>query len=177
MKRLGLGVITAGAILGIAGLSLGGAADTSTALRVASSVSASPSSNSGGNSSGSQGHPFTVTGTFATLYPGMRQYIDLTFVNPNNQSLTIPLNGVMATIKVNSTPSNAQCSSSYFAFVPSTASPSSASAVVPANSTVTVSSNAIPVTSWPAIAMSDTGNQNACQGSTLTLSYSAKATG
>lgn len=179
-KRLGPGVIIAGLAAGAAGalaLFLGGAFGGSTIVQSAVSVSAGAAGTPNGSSNGSQGHPFTVTGTFATLYPGTMQYIDLTFVNPNNQALTIPLNGVSVTIKVNPSTTNASCSANNFTFIPSSASASTASVVVAANSTLTVSPQSIPQTRWPAIRMTDSGNQDSCKGSTLTLSYTAGATG
>lgn len=143
-------------------------------IDVAVSASGNGNGNSGGNngkSGGSQGHPFTVTGTMGLLYPGVTRYIDLTFTNPNNQALTIPLSGVSASITSNSPTA---CPSNNFKFVPA----QSVSVTVAANSTLTVApSSTVPMTSWPAITMLDKGNQNACGGVGLTLSYTAGATG
>lgn len=141
------------------------------AVAVSTSGNGNGNGSGNGNSGGSQGHPFTVTGTVGLLYPGLTRYIDLTFINPNNQTLTIPLSGVSATIASNS-PST--CASNNFAFMPA----QQVSVTVAPNSTLTLSPNAaIPTSSWPAIKMLDNGNQNGCRGVGLTFSYTAGATG
>lgn len=158
----------------VGALLVAGRQDIHHAIEVAASANGNGNGNSNsgpnGNSNGSQGHPFTVAGTIKPLYPGTTQPIDLTFTNPNNQALTIALSGVSATVSSNNEP---KCSSKYFSFIQG----QPVTVTVAANSHLTLSQAGVPKSNWPAINMTDKGNQDSCKTVGLTLSYTAGATG
>jgi hypothetical protein len=114
---------------------------------------------------------FTVGGSITTpLYPGTSQPLDLTFTNPGASPITIASGGVTgANIAI--TTNKVGCAGSNF----TVSHGLTASVIVPANQLVPVSLQtlAIPQANWPVIAMLETHtNQDACEGATLTLTYS-----
>jgi hypothetical protein len=116
-------------------------------------------------------HTFTVGGDLPSpLYPGTSLPLNLTFTNPAASPVTIPSGGVSAG-NITITSSARGCASSNFAV----ARPLAASVTIPARQAAPISLSAlgVPPASWPAIKMIETHtNQDACQGASLTLTYS-----
>jgi hypothetical protein len=114
---------------------------------------------------------FTVGGNLTSpLYPGTSQSLNLTFTNPNSSPITIPSGGVSAG-NITITSSIPGCAPANFAV----AQGLTAAVTIPANQVTPTSLSALgtPKANWPVIKMIDTNtNQDACQGATLTLTYS-----
>ncbi len=120
---------------------------------------------------------FTVGGSItAPLYPGTSEPLDLTFTNPSSSAITIASGGVTGANIVITT-NKVGCAGSNF----SVSQGLTASVIVPASQITPVSLQtlAIPQANWPVIEMLETNtNQDACEGATLTLTYSGiEATG
>ena len=120
---------------------------------------------------------FAVGGDLATpLYPGTSQPLDLTFTNPGSSQVTIPSGGISAS-NITITSNAAGCASSNFAV----AQGLTAAVTIRAHTTspTSLSTLGVPQADWPVIEMIETNtNQDACQGATLTLTYSGiEATG
>jgi len=116
------------------------------------------------------GMPFTIAGNAtSTLYPGgQASPIDLVFTNPNTSPITI----TGATVTVSGT-SAAGCAAGNFTLTQQlTATP-----VIPANSTRSLSDLGVPQSQWPMLKMLDSGNQMVCRLATVNLSYAGTATG
>ena len=114
------------------------------------------------------GLPFTIGGNaIATLYPGVTSPINLVLTNPNNVPITVT--SVTATI----TSAGAGCDpAANF----SIGQQLLVSVNVPANSTMSLSQLSVAQSSWPTIVMVETHtNQNACEGTTVNLSYTGSA--
>jgi hypothetical protein len=114
---------------------------------------------------------FTVGGSLTSpLYPGTSEPLDLTFTNPSSSPITIAAGGV-GSRNIAITTSQAGCAGSNFEVSQGLA----ASVTIPARQTtpVSLSSLSIPQADWPVITMINTnGNQDACEGAPLTLTYS-----
>jgi hypothetical protein len=120
---------------------------------------------------------FTVGGDLPTpLYPGISEPDDLTFTNPNASPIAIA-SGAISGSNITITTNRAGCSASNFAVVQGL----TASVTVPAHqlTPISLSDLLVPEGDWPVIEMLDTStNQDACEGATLTLTYSGiEATG
>ena len=100
----------------------------------------------------------------------------MTFTNPNPVPITIAAGGISAA-NITVTPDAAGCKAAYFTVQRDLL----ATVTIPANTAVPVSLKAlgIPSADWPTIKMTNTtSNQDACEGSALTLHYSGiEATG
>ena len=120
---------------------------------------------------------FTVGGDLGTpLYPGISRPLDLTFTNTGSAPITIPAGNISAR-NITITSNAPGCASSNFAV----AQGLTAAVTIPARQTTPVSLSAlkVPQAQWPVIEMIDTKtNQDACQGTKLTLTYAGiEATG
>jgi hypothetical protein len=116
------------------------------------------------------GQPFTISGNAtSTLYPGgAASPIELTFENPNTSPITI----TDVTVTVTGTTA-AGCGAGNFQVTQQlTATP-----VVPANSTKSLTDLGVPQSQWPKVQMLDSGNQDACKSATVHLDYAGNATG
>jgi hypothetical protein len=114
----------------------------------------------------------SVSGDLTSLlYPGVSQPLDLVFTNPNPVPVTVAANGVEITISTN----RAGCpAATNFSVVRGLGT----GVTVPANSTMSLAQLGVPGTDWPAIGMVETHtDQDACEGATLTLTYSVTVTG
>jgi hypothetical protein len=104
--------------------------------------------------------------------------LNLTLNNPNNKPLSIT-NLTVTLVTVTRTPAavsgNLTCTLSDYSITPySGPYPLS----LPAGTTGTLSSLAIPATAWPQVSMlNTTTNQDGCKGAVLTLAYSGSGTG
>jgi hypothetical protein len=104
----------------------------------------------------------------ALLYPGGQALpLDLVFTNPNDVAITV--SEVSVSVIATSTPA---CLVDSFAVVPLRATP-----IVPAGETRSLQELGVPESKWPQLRMIDRGNQDACQGASVTLAYSGTATG
>jgi adhesin/invasin len=115
---------------------------------------------------------FTIAGDASpSLLPGATKSLNLVFTNPNPSPITIAAGGVTITISS----SVAGCPATpNFAVVHGL----TASATVPATATRSLSDLGIPAANWPVVAMVETHtDQDACQGTVLTLHYTGSATG
>ncbi len=114
---------------------------------------------------------FTVGGSLTTpLYPGTSQPLNLTFTNPNSSPMTIASGGVSAS-NIAITSSAPGCAPSNFAVTQGLTT----TVTIPASQITPESLSAlgVPQADWPVIKMIETNtNQDACQGATLTLTYS-----
>jgi hypothetical protein len=122
-----------------------------------------------GNTAGDSS-TFGVGGDLSTpLYPGTSEPLDMTFTNPSSSAITIDaaqLTGSNISIGTN----QAACGSSNFQ-----AAGLGTNVTIPADqfTPISLSSLNVPQSDWPAITMIDTNaNQDACEGATLTLTYS-----
>lgn len=120
---------------------------------------------------------FTVGGNLTSpLYPGTSEPLNLTFTNPNSFPITIS-SGAVAAGNITVTANQAGCAGSNFAVVQGL----TVSVTIPAHQLTPESLSALGVAqgNWPVIKMIDTNaNQDACEGATLTLTYSGiEATG
>jgi hypothetical protein len=113
---------------------------------------------------------FGVGGNLSTpLYPGTSEPLDMTFTNPSSSPITIgsaDLTGSNISIST----SQAGCGSSNFH-----ATGLGTKVTIPAHQFTPTSLSAlnVPQADWPVITMIDTNtNQDACEGATLTLTYS-----
>jgi hypothetical protein len=108
---------------------------------------------------------FDVSGDATSLlYPGgAASPIELVFHNPGGSPLTVT--GVTVSVDGTSAP---RCSADNFEI----ARQLSATPLVPAGSTRSLSDLGVPTSQWPAIQMVASGNQDACSTSTVNLSYS-----
>jgi hypothetical protein len=98
------------------------------------------------------------------LYPGgVASPIELVFHNPGSSPITIE--GITVSVSGTSAP---LCSTQDFQI----ARQLSATPLLPAGSTVSLSELGVPRSQWPAIQMLGTGDQDACRASTVSLSYS-----
>ncbi len=113
----------------------------------------------------------TVSGNLAALLdPGTSHVLDLVFTNPNSSPTTVAANGVNIVISTNKSGCPASPNFSVDRGL-------TTSVTIPANSTRSLAELGVPTTDWPVIAMIDTHtNQDACEGATLTLSYSVTVT-
>ncbi len=114
----------------------------------------------------------SVSGSLTSfLYPGVSQILDLVFTNPNPVPVTVAADGVDISIST----SQAGCSAaSNFRVNRGLTS----SVTIPANSTESLAQLGIPSADWPVIGMIDTHtNQDACEGASLTLTYSVRVSG
>jgi hypothetical protein len=114
----------------------------------------------------------TVSGNLnALLYPGTSQVLDVVFTNPNSSPITVAANGVDIVISTN----RAGCPASSNFVVDRGLT---TSVTIPANSTESLAQLGVSNTEWPLIGMTETHtNQDACEGATLTLTYSVTVTG
>jgi hypothetical protein len=117
------------------------------------------------------GENFTVNGSITPkLYPGASQPVNLSITNPNPENITVTEGSI--TLGVTTI---AGCSgSANFALSQNL----TVNAVVPADSTKSLSDLSIPQADWPVLSMLDTtANQDACENATLTLTWGAEASG
>jgi hypothetical protein len=114
---------------------------------------------------------FAVGGSLTSpLYPGASQSLNLTFTNPSPRPITIA-SGAVSASNIAITSSARGCASSAFAVTQGLTT----AVTIPANQATPASLSAlgVPKADWPVIKMIDTNtNQDACQGATLTLTYS-----
>jgi hypothetical protein len=114
---------------------------------------------------------FSVGGSLTSpLYPGTSEALDLTFTNPSSSAITIAA-GAIGSSNIAITTNHAGCPGSNFAVTQGLTT----SETIPAEQVAPISLSGlhVPQTDWPVIAMIDTHtNQNACEGATLTLTYS-----
>jgi large repetitive protein len=103
------------------------------------------------------------------LYPGTSEPLDLTFTNPNSAPITIA-SGAISGSNITITTNKAGCPGSNFSVIHGLA----AAVTIPANATAeSLQVLGVPQANWPLIGMLETHtNQDACQGATLTLTYS-----
>jgi hypothetical protein len=115
--------------------------------------------------------PVTVGGDLAMpLLPGVSESIDLTFANPNPVPVTIASGGISAA-NITITTAQPGCMNSWFVVTQGLA----ADITIPARQStpVSLSDLLVPQSDWPVVEMVDTDtNQDACEGATLTLTYS-----
>ncbi len=114
---------------------------------------------------------FTVGGDLPTpLYPGTSESLDLTFTNPNSWPITIS-SGAISVDNITISSNRPGCGPSNFAVTQGLTS----RVTIPAHQLTPLSLSAllVPAADWPVIKMLETNtNQDACQGATLTLTYS-----
>jgi hypothetical protein len=114
---------------------------------------------------------FGVGGVLTSpLYPGTSQSLNLTFTNPNSSPITIPNGGISAS-NIAITSNTPGCASTNFAVTQGLTT----AVTVPAGQLTPESLSAlgVPEADWPVIKMIETNtNQDACQGASLTLTYS-----
>jgi hypothetical protein len=112
--------------------------------------------------------PLTIGGSpRGLLYPGGREVpVDLKLSNPNRVSIVVT--SVTITVKGSSA---AGCDSADIV----ESRPLSARPIVPPKQTRTLSELGIPESEWPALRMIDRGNQDACRGAVLQLSFQGTA--
>jgi hypothetical protein len=118
---------------------------------------------------------FTVSGSLTSpLYPGVSEPLDLTITNPGSSAITIAAGGVGSS-NITITSNQAGCASSNF----EVSQALTAAVTIPAGQTKSLSDLSVPQADWPVITMINTNsNQDACEGATLTLTYSGiEATG
>ncbi len=120
---------------------------------------------------------FDISGSLANpLYPGTGQELELTFTNPNPTPITIAAGDVGIDIVVNGAAA-LDCPATPNFSVTQTLT---VALTIPANTLtpMTLTQLGIAPSAWPRIDMVETGvNQDACKNATLTLNYSAGATG
>jgi hypothetical protein len=120
---------------------------------------------------------FSVGGNLTSpLYPGTSEPLDLTFTNPNSSAITIASGGITSS-NITITSNKVGCTASNFEVSQGLTS----AVTIPANqaSPISLQSLSVPPPDWPVIEMVDTDtDQDACEGATLTLTYSGiEATG
>jgi hypothetical protein len=120
---------------------------------------------------------FMVGGDLTSpLAPGVSEPLDMTFTNPSSSPITIAVGGI-ASANITITPNQAGCGASNFEVSQGLAR----AVTIPADQATPISLSAlgVPRADWPVITMIDTTtNQDACEGATLTLTYSGiEATG
>jgi hypothetical protein len=125
----------------------------------------------------SKGKDFTISGNVSGLLaPGVSQPLNLTLVNPNNQTLSI----TNLTVTVQSVAKKAgapagPCSTADYA-VTQYSGPYPLS--VPANGSASLSGLQVAQAKWPQVRMLDSAtNQDGCKGASVTLSYSGAGQG
>jgi hypothetical protein len=104
------------------------------------------------------------------LFPGTSEPLDLTFTNPNSVPIIIPA-GNLTAANITVTTAQPGCPDSDFEVVQGL----TASVTIPAGQLTPISLTdlLVPTGDWPVIEMVDTStNQDACEGATLTLTYS-----
>lgn len=116
--------------------------------------------------------PFAISGNASQLlYPGTSQPLELSITNPNSQPITIASGGI--TIAISTTKAGCGAATNFAITHGLTAS-----VTIPANSTRSLSALGVAMANWPVVAMIDThANQNVCQATSLTLTYTGTATG
>jgi hypothetical protein len=114
----------------------------------------------------------SVSGTLtALLYPGVSRALDLVFTNPNSVPVTVAANGVHISISTSQAGCPAQSNFSVNRGL-------TTSVIIPPNSTESLAQLGISGSHWPVIGMVDThSNQDACEGASLTLTYSVRVSG
>ncbi len=114
----------------------------------------------------------SVSGNLTSLlYPGVSHVLDLVFTNPNPVPVTVAANGVHIAISTNRAGCPAATNFSVNRGL-------TTSVTIPANSTRSLGQLGVPGADWPVIGMVDIHtNQDACEGATLTLTYSVTVTG
>lgn len=139
-----------------------------------------------GSDSPSAEYCWTITGHSATfavggdltspLAPGVSEPLDMTFTNPSSSAITIAAGGVTGA-DITITPNRVGCAASNFRVSQGL----TRAVTIPADRATPLSLSAlgVPRADWPVITMLDTTtNQDACEGATLTLTYSGiEATG
>jgi hypothetical protein len=122
-----------------------------------------------GNTAG-QSSTFGVGGNLSSpLYPGTNEPLDMTFTNPSSSSITIDSAGLTGS-NISISTNQAGCGSSNFQ-----AAGLGTNVTIPADQFTPISLSSLNVAQadWPVITMIDTNaNQDACEGATLTLTYS-----
>jgi hypothetical protein len=115
---------------------------------------------------------FGVGGNLTTdLYPGTTEPLDMTFTNPSSVPIEIQPSGLTSSNIAVSTSDPTGCPASNFEVTQGL----QAAITIPADTFTPVSLQQLDVSSsdWPAVEMVDTDtNQDACEGVTLTLTYS-----
>jgi hypothetical protein len=97
--------------------------------------------------------------------------LNLSITNPNPAPITIASGAITITIATNKPLCPA--AGNYVVTQGLTTS-----ITIPANSTKSLSDLSVPTGNWPVITMLNTSyNQNACQGASLTLTYTGSANG
>lgn len=127
-------------------------------------VTVGKAGNGNGNGGGNNpSHQFTLSSTTSGLLaPGQPQVLHVKVSNPNNQDIQVTRLSVTF-----GTPSNPECSSSWFAMTPYVYSASNPKLIVPKNSSRVVDL---------AIQLIESGtNQDACKGATIPLGLSGTA--
>ena len=106
--------------------------------------------------------PITVGGNAGTVYPGgSSSPFQTTISNPNSGPVTL----ASLTVSLGTMPTG--CQASWFALTQSNIS-STNPLTVPGNSSVTLPQGTV---SAPSVSMSDSGNQNSCQSTTIPVTY------
>jgi hypothetical protein len=180
--------VTAGLVAALIGVAAGGylvgSALAGSGPRVAVAFRASspqaiaseprnPTTSPGRDSTFAESGTFTISNvTPPALYPGTSQPLDLTFTNPASSAITIQPAGLTSSNIALTTSSPARCAASKNFTV---SQGLTASVTIPANQSTPISlqSLGVPQDDWPVVAMINTSrNQDACEGATLTLTYS-----
>jgi hypothetical protein len=114
---------------------------------------------------------FTMSGSVAPgnlLYPGgVARPIPVTFHNPNSVAIYV----TALTVGINASSLPALCQASWFQITQSNVS-SVNTVTVPAGGSTTLPAGGVTA---PTIKMTDSGNQDACEGATFQLTYSGSA--
>jgi hypothetical protein len=119
---------------------------------------------------------FPITGAPAGAFsPGVSQVVNVSITNPNSFAITVT--GITATVSPttikNSLP-NPACNGSTNLVV---SRQFSGSIVIPANSTKTLQALGVAQSAWPQLTMPNLAtNQDACKGTSFTITYSGTAT-
>lgn len=119
---------------------------------------------------------FTISGdASALMYPGVTQTVNLVFTNPNNfdlKVLSVTITVQSGTTKVGNP--NPGCVGTQNLVV---ARPFTGPAVVPKNSTKSLSDLHVPTAQWPVVQMPNLPfSQDACQDTTFHMTYTGTAT-
>jgi hypothetical protein len=116
---------------------------------------------------------YTISGDAPTLYPGgSASPIDLTFHNPGTRTIVV----TDVTVTVTGTSAGAACPATHFATTDFSYG-SAGGVTVPAGQTVSLQDAGVDPEEWPTVRMLDAGNQDACEGAIVTLTYASGSRG
>lgn len=121
-----------------------------------------------------QAAPFTISGKFAPLWPGVSAPVDLALTNPSSQPITVSsLKVALVRISAPHATGALPCSAADFGVRQFSGS---YPLTVPARATVHLSALGVSAALQPQVTMLDRPvDQDGCEGATLTLSYSGTA--